>query len=85
MKVLPWSFYLHKNVALTAKALLGKVLVTNIQGKRTSGIIVETEAYSYKERGSHAYGSKMTERTRIMFEKGGFAYVYLCFVSLSLR
>lgn len=79
MKVLPWSFYLHKNVALTAKALLGKVLVTNIQGKKTSGIIVETEAYSYKERGSHAYGSKMTERTRIMFEKGGFAYVYLCY------
>lgn len=79
MKVLSRSFYLHENVALTAKKLLGKVLITNIQGKRTSGIIVETEAYSYKERGCHAFNGKMTERNKIMFGKGGFAYVYLCY------
>lgn len=79
MKVLSRSFYLHENVALTAKKLLGKVLITNRQGKRTSGIIVETEAYSYKERGCHAFNGKMTERNKIMFGKGGFAYVYLCY------
>lgn len=79
MKVLSRSFYLHENVAHTAKKLLGKVLITNIQGKRTSGIIVETEAYSYKERGCHAFKGKMTERNKIMFGKGGFAYVYLCY------
>lgn len=79
MKVLSRSFYLHENVALTAKKLLGKVLITNIQGKKTSGIIVETEAYSYKERGCHAFNGKMTERNKIMFGKGGFAYVYLCY------
>lgn len=79
MKVLPQTFYWDKNVTRIAKNLLGKVLVTNIQGKKSRGIIVETEAYSYKERGCHAYNNKMTARNQVMFEKGGHAYVYLCY------
>ena len=60
-------------------ALLGKVLFTRIDGVITGGTIVETEAYSWKERGCHAYGARKTGRNAVMFRKGGFAYVYLCY------
>jgi len=72
------SFYLRGNVVKVAKELLGKTLFTNIRGKVTSGIIVETEAYSQIEKGSHAYKG-MTERNKVMFGPGGSAYVYLCY------
>jgi len=79
MSVLPDSFYIRKDVTQIARQLLGKKLVTNVLGKRSGGIIVETEAYSFRERGCHAYGSKMTNRNKVMFETGGVAYVYLCY------
>lgn len=62
-----------------AKDLLGKVLVTRVNKSLTSGIIVETEAYSFRERGCHAYDYLRTARTEIMFLPGGHAYVYLCY------
>lgn len=73
------SFYQRTNVVKIARDLLGKGLFTNIDGVITGGMIVETEAYSWKERGCHAYGAKKTNRNAIMFEKGGYAYVYLCY------
>ena len=73
------AFYQRKDVVRIAKDLLGKVLVTKIGRIITAGIIVETEAYSYKERGCHAYNSRMTERNKVMFTSGGHAYVYLCY------
>ncbi len=73
------SFYLNENVVEVAKQLLGKVLCTNINGSIVSGKIVETEAYSYKERACHAYNSRNTKRTQVLFMKGGTAYVYLCY------
>jgi len=72
------DFYLRKNVVLIAKQLLGKILVTKIDGIITSGMIVETEAYSYKEKGCHAFKG-MTKRNEVMFSNGGIAYVYLCY------
>jgi DNA-3-methyladenine glycosylase len=54
-------------------------LFTNVNGIISGGIIVETEAYSWKEKGCHAYGGKKTNRNAIMFEKGGYSYVYLCY------
>ena len=75
---LPNSFYQRQNVITIAKELIGKVLVTNVNNKLTSGIIVETEAYSYKERGCHAFKG-MTPRNKVMFEEGGVTYVYLCY------
>lgn len=72
------SFYQRQNVVQVAKELIGKVLVTSVNGMLTSGVIVETEAYSYKERGCHAYRG-ITERNKTMFEPGGVAYVYLCY------
>ena len=72
------SFYTRKDVVQIAKDLLGKVLVTRLEGVITSGRIVETEAYSSVERGSHAFKGK-TNRNAVMFDKGGVAYVYLCY------
>jgi DNA-3-methyladenine glycosylase len=79
MSVLPDSFYTRKDVTQIARQLLGKKLVSNVLGKKSGGIIVETEAYSFRERGCHAYDSKMTNRNKVMFEAGGVAYVYLCY------
>ncbi|HEY9005191.1 MAG TPA: DNA-3-methyladenine glycosylase [Ohtaekwangia sp.] len=73
------DFYQRTDVVKIARELLGKVLFTNVNGITASGIIVETEAYSWKERGCHAYGARKTQRNAIMFEPGGFAYVYLCY------
>ncbi|MEQ8927038.1 MAG: DNA-3-methyladenine glycosylase [Fulvivirga sp.] len=73
------SFYLSDNVVEVAQALIGKQLCVSIDGIIKSGVIVETEAYSYKEKACHAYNYKNTKRTSTLFEKGGIAYVYLCY------
>jgi DNA-3-methyladenine glycosylase len=73
------EFYTDNNVVMIARNLLGKHLITNIAGTKTGGMIVETEAYSWKERGCHAFNGKMTGRNKVMFEEGGAAYVYLCY------
>lgn len=80
MQKIPTTFYLTNDVIEISKALLGKVLVTNFNGKITSGMIVETEAYRAPEdKASHAYNNKRTKRTETMFSSGGVAYVYLCY------
>lgn len=81
---LPESFYERKNVVKIARELLGKALFTKVDNMVTGGIIVETEAYSWKEKGCHAFGGKMTGRNEIMFGKGGHSYVYLCYGMHSL-
>ncbi|MBZ0244820.1 MAG: DNA-3-methyladenine glycosylase [Cyclobacteriaceae bacterium] len=73
------SFYQRSRVDSIAKDLLGKVLVSCFNNSLTSGIIVETEAYSYKERGCHAYNNLRTARTETLFGEGGIMYVYLCY------
>ena len=79
MSALQDSFYTRKNVAQIARQLLGKKLMTHVMGKKSGGVIVETEAYSFSERGCHAYNNKITSRNKTMFEEGGIAYVYLCY------
>lgn len=78
MKLEP-SFYYRRRVTTIARDLLGKALITNVKGQVSSGIIVETEAYSWKERGCHAYNGRKTQRNEVMFDAGGKAYVYLCY------
>lgn len=74
------SFFEHEDVVELAKKLLGKRIVTRIDGVITSGIISETEAYAgVVDRASHAYGGRHTERTKTMYEEGGVSYVYLCY------
>jgi DNA-3-methyladenine glycosylase len=80
LKRLPKSFFIREDVVQIAKDLLGKTLVTNLDNQLTSGKIVETEAYrAPDDKACHAYLNKKTERTKIMFEEGGTAYVYLCY------
>jgi DNA-3-methyladenine glycosylase len=80
MMKLPESFYARKDVVKIAKELLGKVLVTNINGVHTAGMIVETEAYAgVADKASHAHGDRRTRRTEVMYGHGGVAYVYLCY------
>jgi DNA-3-methyladenine glycosylase len=61
-----------------ARALLGKVLVRNIDGIIAAGRIVETEAYLQHDPACHAFRG-MTARNRSLFLDYGHAYVYLCY------
>jgi len=67
------SFYTRDSITV-AKELLGKKIVFN--GKEA--MIVETEAYTTNDPGSHAYHKK-TPRNSVMFEKGGVLYIYFCY------
>jgi DNA-3-methyladenine glycosylase len=75
------EFYTRANVLTVARQLLGQVLVVPAQdGTRVSGIIVETEAYrGPRDRASHAYGGRRTNRTETMYQIGGTAYVYFVY------
>lgn len=80
MKRLSKSFYTRTDVVEIAQDLLGKYLVSNFDGQKTIGKIVETEAYrAPDDKACHAYQNLKTERTKIMFEEGGVVYVYLCY------
>nr|WP_317236177.1 DNA-3-methyladenine glycosylase [Niabella hibiscisoli] len=73
-------YYSNRDVLFLARDLLGKVLVTQINGEITSGVITETEAYAgVEDKASHAYGGRRTQRTSVMYEPGGLSYVYLCY------
>ena len=74
------GFYLQENVLAVAKALVGKILVSNFNNVLTAGRIVETEAYNgVVDKASHSYGGRRTNRTEIMYAQGGVSYVYLCY------
>jgi DNA-3-methyladenine glycosylase len=80
IKKLDNSFYARPNVVRIARELLGKVLVTEFDGQRTSGRIVEVEAYNgVIDRASHAWSGRRTRRTEVMYGQGGTAYVYLIY------
>jgi DNA-3-methyladenine glycosylase len=61
-----------------ARALLGKVLVREMDGILAAGRIVETEAYLQNDPACHAFRG-MTQRNRSLFLEHGHAYVYLCY------
>lgn len=79
-QIIPLSFYQASDVVALGKALLGKLLMTRIEGHLTGGYILETESYAgVSDRASHAYNHKRTARTEVMYQSGGRAYVYLCY------
>lgn len=74
------SFYTQNNVVEIARQLLGKYLFTDFEGELCAGMIVETEAYSGAfDKACHAHFKKRTQRTEIMYQEGGIAYIYLCY------
>ena len=79
-KRLPRAFYTDKYVTGISRMLLGKILCTTLDGRLTTGMIVETEAYHGPEdKASHAYRGRRTGRTEPMFGDPGVAYIYLCY------
>ncbi len=80
MKKVPLSFYERKDVVKIAKELLGKIVVTNFDGKITSGRIVETEAYvGFTDKASHSFRGRRTTRNEHMYSAAGTAYIYICY------
>ena len=79
---LPRKFYLADAV-MVARNLIGKRLVCCSSEGTTAGIIVETEAYvGHNDAACHSFKRKTPQRdhrTNIMFEQGGYAYVYLIY------
>ena len=79
MKKLTHEFFQSDALSL-AKSLLGKILVHESQEGRTSGVIVETEAYiDPEDKAAHTFSNRRTHRTEIVFHDGGYAYVYLVY------
>jgi DNA-3-methyladenine glycosylase len=80
MKKVPLSFYDRKDVVKIAEELLGKIIVTNIDGFFTSGRIVETEAYvGITDKASHSFSGKRTAKNEHMYSAPGTAYIYICY------
>ncbi|MEM1319952.1 MAG: DNA-3-methyladenine glycosylase [Bacteroidota bacterium] len=74
------AFYTRTDVVRLSKELLGKYIVTEFEGQRTVGRIVETEAYrGPDDKACHAHCNRFTKRTKVMFQRGGHAYIYLCY------
>lgn len=79
-KKLMSTFFQRSDVLQVARDLLGRILVTYIDGKLCRGRIVEVEAYNGRtDKACHAYGGRRTKRTEVMYQSGGIAYVYLCY------
>ncbi|MCX6764400.1 MAG: DNA-3-methyladenine glycosylase [Candidatus Nealsonbacteria bacterium] len=73
------NFYIRPTLKV-AKDLLGKNLIRKIGKEKLIGKIVETEAYiGPKDKASHAYCWKMTERNKVEYLEGGRIYIYLCY------
>lgn len=77
-KRLPPQFYLQDTVQV-AQQLIGKLLCRRVDGQLLSALICETEAYTgFSDKACHSYRGS-SPRTRVMFEMGGRAYVYLIY------
>ncbi|RAK66730.1 DNA-3-methyladenine glycosylase [Hymenobacter edaphi] len=77
---LPLAYYRQPDVVALARDLVGKYLFSCIDGVLTGGRIVETEAYAHlDDQACHSHLGRFTKRTRVMYEAGGVAYVYLIY------
>lgn len=79
MTPLQQIFYMQDTVRVSEK-LLGCYLVRKIKDQTLIGRIVETEAYlGLKDSSCHSFNSKVTDRTKTMYLKGGHSYVYFTY------
>lgn len=73
--------FFRRSAETVARDLLGRLLVSTVEGTTTAGVVVETEAYvGPHDPASHARASiGRTERNASMFGAAGRAYVYLSY------
>lgn len=73
------DFY-NRDGLTVSQELLGKTLVHITEDGITKGKIVEVEAYmGAVDKAAHSYGNLCSERTKIQYGEGGYAYVYLIY------
>jgi DNA-3-methyladenine glycosylase len=76
---LPVSFF-ARPADVVARELLGALVVSTRDGRRTAGRIVETEAYlGYDDPASHGYRHRRHARNEALFGPPGTWYVYLSY------
>ena len=75
------EFFTRQDTLRVARELLGKLLVVPTDdGRRVSGMIVETEAYLGEiDKAAHSYGGRRTERNEITYAEGGHVYVFFVY------
>jgi len=76
MTTLPRSFY-ERPTLRVLEELIGKVLVHEVRGRRTSGVIVEAEAYIGEDDPACHAAPGPTARNAPLYGQAGRAYVYL--------
>ncbi|HHD92008.1 MAG TPA: DNA-3-methyladenine glycosylase [Candidatus Portnoybacteria bacterium] len=74
------DFFLRPTIQV-AKDLLGKNIIRQFKNnQKIIGKIVETEAYlGPKDRAAHSFGGKITPRNKIVYNQGGYIYIYLIY------
>jgi DNA-3-methyladenine glycosylase len=76
---LPVSFF-ERSAELVARELLGTLVVSTIGGRRTSGRLVETEAYLGRDDpASHGYRDRRHAQNEALYGPPGSWYVYLSY------
>ncbi len=74
--MLPREFY-SRDTEKVARELLGKLLIKRENSGKTSGVIVETEAYFGRDDPASRASSKKTKINRIMWKRAGLSLVYM--------
>lgn len=77
-KTLPLKFF-DDNTLKVAQNLLGKYLVREVDGKKISGVIIETEAYVGEDDLACHASKGRTKRTDILYQGAGTLYVYMIY------
>lgn len=73
----PWTEWHHWPTLTVLPAILGKVLVHEVRGRRVSGIIIEAEAYIGEDDPACHAAPGPTTRNAPLYGPPGHAYVYL--------
>lgn len=76
---LPVSFF-ERSAEIVARELLGAIVVSTLEGRRSAGRIVETEAYlGHIDPASHGYRHRRHAQNEALFGPPGTWYVYLSY------